>query len=318
MVDSHLGYADDVARSVLETLDQLGIPWVVLSSPLSGGGDFDVVTNQSGSNVVAELRTLSPFPVAIMTVEYDIGGSEAIWFANTDGSVISHIDFLADADGQGRLAIPVGQILATAEGHHPSPAWQATYVVSKRVAKGDWERLASFDDTQWNIDEVSLSAVFGPRSHIVTELIDRRATADEWASNGKRLKRAMWRQRAKRTQFGSFGLVTAITKRYVRRILHPVAPWIHVSGTASEAMASELASLLGKTIRRTRLRPIRGPGFLQYASDTTFRLRPGLLVTYGRPPVIATGFIELRTDLGSVDAVIRRAIRLLGKGVDAW
>lgn len=259
-----LGQPPSEVRAVLEALKASGTRAALLH-PTDGFGprhDVDIAVDQRVENVrptiVRALKTEGFTHVT--TIEYDVGGSASLVFARVDGSRLRAIaiDVVHDPRGIGRYGIPMAPLLESAvmrDGvRSATPAWEAVYLLAKRVRKGGWERLHELHDLldeRVNDFERAARIVLGPRwaARFITRLGEG-STIVRSAEEASRIRRAITRRRFMRDPWNPFRRPA----RVARRLLRPTGVYVTicgVDGSGKSTLTTKLLEEAGPLFRRT-------------------------------------------------------------------
>ena len=160
-----------LARAVLADLADPD-PWILLhgESSLVGRGPLSDVDTTVGSVTVDELlRSLQTAPGGLQLVAvwpYDCRGV-ALFLASSRLDRVVQLDVLADPEGLGRYGVRTAELAARAVGtehpwRRPDPLDQALYLLSKRTAKGQADRVSTLVDELGHHDREAVRG--GPRS----------------------------------------------------------------------------------------------------------------------------------------------------------
>jgi thymidylate kinase len=262
---STLGRPPPEIRAVLEALEASGTR-VAFLHPADGFGprhDVDIAVDQRIERVEPTIvRALEAVGFThVTTMEYDVGGSESLVFARTTGSGLQAvaIDVVHDPRGIGKYGIPMAPVLESAIVRHgfrsPTRAWEAVYLLSKRVRKGGWEkrlhRLPGLLGGALGEFERAARIVMGPRwaARLVARLGDG-STVVRSAAEAAQIRRAITLRRFVRDPWNPFRRCS----RAVRRLRRPTGLYVTicgVDGSGKSTLAMSLLEEAGPLFRRT-------------------------------------------------------------------
>jgi hypothetical protein len=276
----------DEVRLVLAALHAEGTRGVLLH-PTDGFGpehDVDLAVDRPlefvRPVVLRTLRKLGLTSVAIL--EYDIGGYEAVVVGRVvSGSLEAQkIDLAHDNRGIGRHGVPMSRLIESAIEHEgvrsPAPAWEAVYLVSKRVQKGEWDRLEAVNKLVGEAPgdfERAAREVLGRRwATLLAARLERGGALVRSPQEGRRLRRAITLRRLIRSPW----IPWLRLQRFGRRLRRATGAYVVIcgaDGSGKSTLADELAELVGPLFH----------GILRLHWQPGIFPRPGSLIGRGVP-----------------------------------
>jgi hypothetical protein len=295
------------ALAVLEALREAGVDHAVLHGAelLDQPGllsDVDIVVARSPESVIAAarpaLRRQGLFPVVLWP--YDIGGSSTVFLVDESARSGVQLDMLHDPRGLGRYRIRSGDLVSERSPGEASPSLvdpdRLVYLWVKRRSKGQDGRLG---------EVVAALRALDPAA--VGEAARRLLTRDDWIAEITGDPRppgtGRWHGAPQRA------LLQA--RRVAGRLTAPIGFWAHLSGDAGEVATSAAARFARVLVEAKAIRaPAGWSAPVWYCREVVpIRLRPGLVVSYGRRPS-GIGGPDLELGMGmTVDAVVAQLVR---------
>jgi hypothetical protein len=281
-----------VDHAILHGAERLGQP--------GGLSDVDIVVARPPGSVIAAaqpaLRRKGLFPVVVWP--YDIGGSSTVFLVDESAMTGVQLDMLHDPRGLGRYRIRSGAFVSELVPGEASPSLveldRLVYLWVKRRSKAQDGRLE---------EVVDALGTFEPAA--VGEAARRLITRDEWIEEmtGDRvpLGGGRWRGASQRALLRG--------RRLAGRLTAPVGFWAHLSGDAAE-VAAAAAARFARTLVAAEAMPApagRVAPIWYCRRVVPIRLRPGLVVSYGRRPWAVDPDIELGSGM-TVDVVVARLV----------
>jgi hypothetical protein len=289
----------DEVRAVLAALQADGIGAVLLH-PADGFGpehDVDIAVDRPlglvRPIVLRSLRKLGLTPVAIM--EYDIGGYESVVVGRLAGGSFQAqaIDIAHDPWGVGRYGVPMSRLIKRAFERDgiptPPPGWEAVYLVSKRVQKGDWNQKLGTTQDLVSQDvagfERAARVVLGRRwaARLTTRLA--RGPLVRSGREARGIRRAITLRRMIRAPW----IPALRLRRAGRRLGRATGVYVLIcgaDGAGKSSLAAQLADHVGPLFRRT-LRLHWRPGILPRPGSLIGRRPPDPELPHGSPPSAA-------------------------------
>src|SRR5918996_550121 len=285
-----------MVRAVVDGLEGSGARVAVLH-PTDGFGpdhDIDIAVDRP-------IRSVRPTIVRAMeaegftfvtSIEYDVGGAETIVFARVADTHLEAvgIDVAHDPRGIGRYGVAMAVLLddTTRELGTPSPgsAWEAVYLLSKRVRKGGWDRLEILHrlvgEERGRFEEAARIVVGGRWAARLTARLEDGSTLVRSPAEASRIRRAISSRRILREPWGPVRRVA----RTVRRLRTPTGLYVTISGVdgaGKSTLAADLVERAGPLFRRC-LRLHWRPALLPRLGSLAARPRPDPERPHGSNP----------------------------------
>lgn len=237
-------------------------------------GDVDLVVARPAQKCIEETKPafLARGLSLIAVSAYDVGGTQAAWYALRDASEGVQVDFLYDLQGVGRQGISSAGLMVGVDLEEFPPAVtdasRLVYLWRKRVWKRQFDRLPELRAAAERLPADALS-----RASISITGSDR--TADEIQGRRDVELRPLRRPHP-----------VLRARRVVDRLRTPVGFWAHVP---TRKVASDVVATFGRLLPRSGMGEAPLPPLARHAwfwrIVQPVRLRPGLYVSYGAAPV---------------------------------
>lgn len=215
---------DDLAALARALLADLAdpAPWILLhgEDALLGHGPVSDVDTALPTVDLRHLRALlhrRPAGLRLVAVwPYDCRGL-ALFLATPDLRQVVQLDLLADPDGIGRYGVRTPELAAHAHDtahpwRRPDPVDERLYLLAKRTAKGQDDRVAALRDAL---------------GHDRAEAVDRSRTLLSPAARG-RVAAALGATPPRGRVRWHVRRAAAQVARGVRRLRHPIGAWLHL------------------------------------------------------------------------------------------
>lgn len=265
-----------LAASALDAMRSAGVTFALLhgADQLSEErfSDLDVVIDRDPVWVITASKAswdeagLRP----VVSSHYDLGGT-AVWLTTQDASEGVQLDFMFDPLGRGAYGLRSRELLETEadEGAFPQVSTEATliYLWRKRGIKGQEERLTELREAGVTVDR------------------DRLLDLSDALTGSARTAREILGELPPSSARRPFHPVRELG-RLVSRVRHPIGFWAHAS---SREVAVDLSSRFGRFLVSascTATPPISAQPMWWLREVLPFRLRPSLVTSWGRLPIV--------------------------------